>query len=196
MNLLPTQDLFGGQITRPGHHISLVRIEELTGITFKKIKKRISGLQPEAVEGTAHFYDARAVLPLLYQDDRSESSERPVSELDRERARLASAQADKTELEVARIIGTYVLAAELETEVARVFSAIRGKLLSLPTRAAPLIDGLSAVDSEAYLKDLVCEVLEELARFDLGISPTGTDRVSESSGSLHPTTETESLPVG
>jgi phage terminase Nu1 subunit (DNA packaging protein) len=58
-------------------------------------------------------------------------------DLTAERARLAKAQADKTELEVAELRGELVSAQEVIEAWTQYIAAIRARLLALPSKARP-----------------------------------------------------------
>lgn len=111
--------------------------------------------------------------------------------LDHERARLARAQANKTEIEVS------VLRAELipKEAVARVqgqmISNTRSRVLSLPVKAAPiLINRRNENDIKTILTELVHEVLGELAEF------SESEYVSERQQAMGATAEADAEPVG
>lgn len=84
-------------------------------------------------------------------------------ELERERVRLTKAQADKTELEAARLSGELVPAEELTRQLADVISAHRAKLLQMPQRVPEFLAADSVVEAEQGLRDMVYEALQEFA---------------------------------
>jgi hypothetical protein len=144
---------------------SLSEIEALTGITFKTIKKRIGELKPSNIDGMSHLYDTRDVLPLLFLQNQDSISN--AEDLTRERARLASSQADKTEIIVAQMRGELIDASSLAEALNRLFTNIRAKLLALPTKTAPSVTGLETFEIESVLKEQIYETLEEISRFDV-----------------------------
>ena len=89
-----------------------------------------------------------------------------------EKTRLARAQAEKTEVETARLKGVLVPAAEVERVWASMIAAARAKLLTLPVRATPLVLPLSEESAiERLLTDMVMEALSELAEAALDDDP-------------------------
>jgi len=80
------------------------------------------------------------------------------------RARLTRAQADKTELEVSEIRGEVVRTPLIEQHWAMLVSAMRAKLLAMPSRVAASVaapDRLHEVTDA--VRDLVYEALSEIA---------------------------------
>ena len=47
--------------------LSMADLENVTGITFKPIKKRLEGLEPVKIQGVKKIYDTKEALPLIYQ---------------------------------------------------------------------------------------------------------------------------------
>jgi phage terminase Nu1 subunit (DNA packaging protein) len=61
------------------------------------------------------------------------------SSYDEARTRKVNAEAEIAELELARVHGTLVLAADVVQAWEDVLGALKGKLLSIPTKAAPVV---------------------------------------------------------
>ncbi len=146
------------------HLKSLRQIEDMTGFGFRKIQKRIRSLKPAHIEGPAHYYDTRQVLPLLYTQSKQQQD---AHILDQERARLAAMQADRTELIVQRMKTELVPIAEVKPALDKVFGAIRAKCLAMPSKVAPQLSGLEPLDIEYIMKDAVYELLTELSNLDI-----------------------------
>ena len=143
---------------------SLREIEDLTGFGFKRIKKKIRHLNPKEIEGAMHYYDTKEVLPLLYSEvEKTEN----LLQLDQERAKLASRQAERTEIIIQQMRGELVETASLAEALNKTFGHIRSKFLSLPSKTAGLLVGLTPSEIEMVLKDNICDVLEELAHCDI-----------------------------
>lgn len=87
--------------------------------------------------------------------------------LNQERARLAKAQADKTELEAAELKGEMVRYEEISAHWTDRGSAIRQRLLTMPTKIAPRLR--VAVNDQEAAALMTAEMLEALAE----ISGTG-----------------------
>ena len=92
-----------------------------------------------------------------------------------ERARLTKAQADKTELEAAELAGHLVRVDEVETEWGRMCGAVRARILSLPTKAAPRVRvAINDEEAAAILEVEAIEALDELSKD--GLPPTTRER--------------------
>ena len=101
---------------------------------------------------------------------------------DRARTRKVTAEASIAELELAKVKGDLVTAEDVVTAWEDVLGAVKGKLLSIPTKAAPII----AAESEPAVcqricEDLILEALEELSNYDPKIDATRTTTTSEPS---------------
>jgi len=144
--------------------LSLREIEDLTGFGFKRIKKKIGHLTPKKIDGTIHYYDAKEVLPLLYTETEKKET---LLQLDQERAKLASKQAERTDIIIQQMRGELVESNALSEALSKTFGYIRSKFLSLPSKTAALLVGLTPNEIEMVLKDNICDVLEELAHCDI-----------------------------
>lgn len=94
-------------------------------------------------------------------------------DLTAERARLAHFQAEKTEMEAATMRGELIPAEIVERFQGGMVLRMRNKLLAIPSKAAYELSMLSEPGAtQAKLKELIYEVLYELAEFrpeDYGI---------------------------
>ena len=97
------------------------------------------------------------------------------SSYDEARTRKVNAEAEIAELELARVHGTLVLAADVVQAWEDVLGALKGKLLSIPTKAAPVVSAESdAALCQTILEDLMNEALEELSNYEPTIDPAST----------------------
>ncbi|NBO20220.1 MAG: hypothetical protein EBV03_13575, partial [Proteobacteria bacterium] len=84
-----------------------------------------------------------------------------------ERARLLKAQADKTELEVKMLSGNLISVEEARHAWAGMVMTYRAKILSIPTRGAQIVAGLTEFhEVENALKGLANEILNEFSDYD------------------------------
>ncbi|MCH7931888.1 MAG: hypothetical protein IH906_06735, partial [Proteobacteria bacterium] len=83
--------------------------------------------------------------------------------LSKERARLAGEQADRAARENKLASAQVIDRQDVLTVWAAAFSAIRSRLLGIPTRAAPLVVGLPVNEVRAKLVEEVEGALEDLA---------------------------------
>lgn len=88
-----------------------------------------------------------------------------AGDLASEKTRLTRAQAEKTEIETARMKAELVSLAEAERGWAALVGAFRAKLLTLPPRAATAVSNKAERDTERILNDMVCEALAELSNW-------------------------------
>lgn len=93
-----------------------------------------------------------------------DSSGAGALDLNQERARLAKAQADKTELEAAELRGELARYEEISTHWTRQTAACRSRLLVIPSKVAPRVR-VAGTDSDAasVIQSEICEALEELS---------------------------------
>jgi hypothetical protein len=104
------------------------------------------------------------------------------SPYDEARTRKVNAEAEIAELELARVHGTLVLAADVVQAWEDVLGALKGKLLSIPTKAAPVVSAESdAALCQTVLEDLMNEALEELSNYEPTIDPSSTSGLSVTS---------------
>ena len=102
------------------------------------------------------------------------------SSYDEARTRKVNAEAEIAELELAKVRGELVVAADVVKAWDDVLSALKGKLLSVPTKAAPVVAAETEAGScQKILEDLINEALEELSNYEPSIDPTEA-AVSES----------------
>ena len=105
--------------------------------------------------------DAARVAYLRYL--RSRASGRGGDNLSKERARLASEQADRAARENRLASGEVIPRQDVVRVLTAAFSACRSRLLGIPTRAAPLVVGLPVNEVRAKLVEEVEAALEGLA---------------------------------
>ena len=137
---------------------SLADLEQITGVTYKTIRKRLDteGVEPAKRDGRTLYYEPRPALEAIYCTG--------PGALDRERTRLAKEQADAQELKNAESRGELVPASQVEAMWVRLFSAARIRLLAVPSKVAPLVVGLEReAEVEAIVREHQTEALQELA---------------------------------
>lgn len=112
------------------------------------------------------------------------------SSYDEARTRKVNAEAEIAELELARVHGTLVLAADVVQAWEDVLGALKGKLLSIPTKSAPVVSAESdAALCQTVLEDLMNEALEELSNYEPTIDPASTSGLSATSDESDSATE-------
>ena len=94
---------------------------------------------------------------------RAQASGRGGDSLSRERARLAGEQADRAARENKLASAQVIERQDVLAVLTAGFSAVRSRMLGIPTRAAPLLVGLSVNEMRAKLVEEVECALEDLA---------------------------------
>ena len=142
--------------------LSLSELEQLTGKTYRTIRKRIKRLKPIREEGSKIIYDSAESLELIYHKE----SDGELS-LDQERAKLAHIQTKKLELEYKKLDGTLVDAKEVVEAYSKRILAARAKFLKIPVRLAAIFKAIETPDElQAEAKTLVWEALDEVANVE------------------------------
>lgn len=121
------------------------------------------------------------------------------STYDQERTRKMAADARIAEIELAKVEGELVPAEEVVTAWIDVVGAVKAKLLSIPTKAAPILaNEESAGGCQIILEDLINEALEELSNYEPETDPTSTSSGSleEGDDDLPPSAAPKRKPVG
>lgn len=111
------------------------------------------------------------------------------------RARKVAAEAEITQLELAKVRGELVVAEDVVSAWSDTLAGLKAKLISIPSKAAPIV----AAEDEAgvcqkIIEDLVREALEELSNYDPKLSPTSTQGTKEPSEDSVPGSEAASAP--
>jgi hypothetical protein len=95
------------------------------------------------------------------------------SSYDEARTRKVNAEAEIAELELKKIHGELVIAEDVVSAWNDVLGALKAKLLSIPTKAAPVVSAETNTGMcKSILEDLINESLEELSNYDPKIDPT------------------------
>lgn len=101
---------------------------------------------------------------------------------DEARTRKVNAEAQIAELELAKVKGELVLAEDVVKAWEDVLGAIKGKLLSIPSKAAPIVASEpDAGKCQIICEDLINEALEELSNYDPKINATRAKSTSSAS---------------
>lgn len=176
--------------------INIDHIADLTGSTRRTVVKRCQDLERKPGKGREILYESREALPVMFGLSTDGTSVlEGKSLLDQARTRLASAQANKTELEVDVIKGNLIPAELVKEAVDNMISAFRSRMLSIPTKAAQsVIIMADPVQAEDLLRAHIYEALEELSEYDPEKYTLRNDKSSSEIGGT--TTSTNSEPMG
>lgn len=170
--------------------VNIDTLTKLTGSTRRTILNKTTDLTRVTGKGRELLFESKDALPLIIVG-RKETDKT----LESERTRLASAQAEKTELEVEVIKGSLIPSESVEAVVNNMISSFRSKMLSLPTKAAPSVVQMADVaEAEELLRGFVYEALTELSNYDSEQYSTSDDKQGgKASGAA---SDTDSKPVG
>jgi len=153
------------------------------GLDRRTVAKRLEDVTPAAGIGrSARFRlaDAAGAIWGLAGGGRppADGTEDPL-DLTEQRARLAKAQADKTELEVSVLRGDLIPGDVVKDTWDGFIAAVRAKLIGLPSTAAPRVAGGTLREAEAELRDLVYQALAELKDYEPGDYQPGRGRQAD-----------------
>jgi len=141
--------------------LSMADLENVTGITFKPIKKRLEGLDPVKIQGVKKIYDTKEALPLIYQ-----IKDQSTLDLAQERAKLAKAQTQKIEIEVEKSLEKLVDVEAFMEEFQKSFISLKERLLLVGESSAQEIIGSKLKNTDevsALIETKIHECLEEIA---------------------------------
>lgn len=172
--------------------VSITELVALTGVTNVTARKRCANVTSRHREGTTKTVEFESIpaLRAIFEIGGDAGST-----LEEEKIKLTSAQAEKVGLEVEVLKGNLVPADEIEDFLNRMFGAFKARCLSLPTKAAPSVIGVTEVlEVEEIIKEYIYEALAELKDYE------PADRTREDINKIRKdaraTTETDSERVG
>ena len=158
--------------------VNIDTLTKLTGSSRRTILNKCHELQKLQGKGREHLFESKDALPLILNVRKNDNKT-----LESERTRLASAQAEKTELEVETIKGNLIPAENVEAVVNNMVSSFRAKMLSLPTKAAPTVVQLADVaEAETLLREYVYDALTELSNYESEKYSTPNDKQGSKTG--------------
>jgi hypothetical protein len=154
--------------------VTLNQLEQLTGISYRTLKKRLVDLDPSFKDGNSIFYDPKEALPLIYKA--TEEKRIPFGlgfdptglDPQTEKAKLDKARREKILIETRILKKELIPADQVENTWADIAVAIRSKILGMPTKIAPKVAALKGdvQKIEAELKSNCREICEELSQLD------------------------------
>jgi phage terminase Nu1 subunit (DNA packaging protein) len=145
-----------------------LQIADLFGITDRRVQQLAD---EKILKRTARgrydvFESVKGYISYLQNMSLGKRS-KEVNDIQKERARLYKAQADKTEIEIDVLENSLIPAEMVERVWARMIGAFRARCLSMASRLAPeLITVNDYAECEALIRDTVHEALEELSDYD------------------------------
>jgi hypothetical protein len=137
---------------------------EKTGFTRETCAKRLANVPFQDGPKAAKLYETREALPALFEVPQGGQQ----MDLARERALLAKSQRTKLDMEIEVLRGKLLPADKVESAWASLAAAFRARMLSLPSKCAPMAVGAAKViDAERLIEDAVHDALNELSGGDL-----------------------------
>lgn len=170
--------------------LSLNQLCELTGKTYRTVKKALDGsqIQPARIESGTLYYDPPDALAVIYAppawaedpaglEGDGDTSGQPRLDPIYQKARLDKLRADKVELEVLVMKGKLIPAEKVEETWTKMAGAFRAKILAVSPKVTPKIvaAGGSLIEIERILKQEHNEALAELAGYDSRASASRED---------------------
>lgn len=175
--------------------VSISQLSDLTGCARKTVSLRCEKLEAHQGKRNATLYESKEALPLILGAGGGDDNPEAV-DVAKENALLAREKRRKTKIEREILEGTLIETEQVILTWQAMLSALRARLLALPTEAAQA--ALVATDLpeiEEKLRDIVYQALAELS--DDGIpSDVKHRRNKTSSQSSSATTETDSDAMG
>jgi len=147
--------------------VSYNQLSEMTGKTYRTIKRRMNGLEPVGVVGRANGFDSAAALELIYQHS-EKTGELGLTE---ERARLAKEQADRYEIKNAVAREKLLPADEVMAAWVRLITAAKIQMMAIPSEVAPILleilERPDAVEIVERIDTIIKRVLFDLSNLKL-----------------------------
>ena len=142
--------------------------ERIYGITERRYRQLAhDGFVPAVTGGKVDFLAATKAIVSYYRKLAEGSGSLSLTD---ERTRLTKLQADLAEIELAKRNGDVIPYSDALTAWTKAMGAMKTRLLSIPTKYAPLLFGRSAPEIQAIIDGAVREALAELDRVDYGQS--------------------------
>lgn len=170
-------------------------VAEWLGMSPRNVRKYIEkGIFVKEADGKLDLKKCViAYTKHLREEAAGRKSEKGDYDLVSERARLAKAQADKTELEVEVMRENLLPAEDVLQEWQACVTACRAKLLAIPTKSAFQIVNLQEThEIERFLKRAISETLTELSDYEPAPEPDDSESVPD----VDTSARTKRKPVG
>ena len=110
---------------------SINQLTELTGMSYRTIKKRLSGVKPVGKDGRSIFFDSAEAFAALYK---AEARPANATDLSMAHARLAQIKGDREALHLAKEREESAPIVVLESALSRVAAIINARLQALPAK--------------------------------------------------------------
>jgi phage terminase Nu1 subunit (DNA packaging protein) len=128
---------------------------------YAVVARRLSNVPPHRVEGKTRYYRLADALPHLYEGREHANDSREEAE-----RRRSVAEAQLAELKVLERQGEVVPIGETAATLQRAFTAVRARLLSIPTKLSPILIPDDPNRARTLLEAAMLEALAELEQHD------------------------------
>lgn len=156
--------------------VSVQVIARLLMISDRRVQQLVKdGVIPKGENRRYNLEEAvQGYIQFLQGKNFGKSLEDDAPDYHVEKARLTKVQADKAELEYKEACGELVRADEVSRHWYDMINACKNRLLSVPSRAAPVVSSESSAGMcQQIIDDLIRESLEELSEVS-GYETTGS----------------------
>ncbi len=137
-------------------------LAELCGLNAETIRLKVKELPAKPGPNRANLYDSAVALRLIFLGDKDADA----LDLGQERARLARAQADITEMQREELRNELVRGSEVETYWSQIIINAKMQLMGLPRRIGHLVLGVPTLgEVESVITAEVEATLKELSDF-------------------------------
>jgi terminase small subunit / prophage DNA-packing protein len=157
-----------------GEKVNKQRLQAILGKDHKtllKWQKEGMPIHKEGARGKSHTFDTEVVIDWLIA--RASGKD----QLEQARIRLTIAQAMKAELEIEEYLGNLINLDKMKHLWAGVLASCRARILSLPSRLAPVVaTHRDPKKIEKVLKEACDEALTDLANYDPETNDKATPR--------------------
>lgn len=130
-------------------------------IDRRTVAKRIESVPPAKKDAKSAYWRISDVAALLVQSERFSGSQAE------DEARKVAAEADIAEMKAGAMKGDLVSAEAMGVEIDRAVAAVRARLLTVPTKLAPVLRPDDPAFARRLIESAMLEVLEELREITL-----------------------------
>lgn len=159
--------------------------------------RRVRDLSNDAGISLTDSLDGIRVAYIRWLRERAAGREAKTGDLDfvAERARLTKEQADKAEIENARLRGRFVDRDEVVAGVERILGALRARLLAMPSKFSALLAGRDAAEIREILDREVRVAMQDMADFEINADGSEVSGTAQKT-TAHATAKTDGKRVG
>lgn len=184
--------------------VSLNQLTQLTGQTYRTIKKKLTGVDPADQDGRTLIYHAREALDRIYygnpeerSDDEGDNPDGPPKFIDRRyhESRQVKLKADHLEFDLDVKRGKFVMVEMVRKMLNDRMIAFRTRLRQTSSQIAEEVEGEADIQKRtAIVERYHDEALNEMADDEIDDSPEAADDGSSEEAAT--AAEADDLPVG